>query len=54
MAYENSVNGKSYAAIDVVEKVAEERGFKVSTCHTKSDIADKSLAEKSVIECFHR
>ena len=54
MAYENSVNGKSYAAIDVVEKVAEERGFKVATCHTKSDIADKSLAEKSVIECFQK
>ena len=54
MAYEDSVNGKSYAAIDVVKKVAAERNFEVVSCFTKSDIADNDEAEKSVIECFEK
>ncbi|MGB5617098.1 MAG: ABC transporter substrate binding protein [Desulfobacterales bacterium] len=54
VAYENSVNGKSYAAIDVVKKVAEERKFEVVPCFTKSDISDSELAEKSVIGCFEK
>ena len=54
VAYENSVNGKSYAAIDVVKKVAGERKFEVVPCFTKSDISDTELAEKSVIECFEK
>ena len=54
LAYENSVNGKSYAAIDVVNKVAGERKFEVVPCFTKSDIADTDQAEKSVVECFEK
>ena len=54
VAYENSVNGKSYAAIDVVEKVASERNFDIVPCYTKSDIADTDQAEKSVIGCFQK
>ena len=54
LAYEDSVNGKSYAAIDVVKKVAAERNFEVVSCFTKSDIADTDEAEKSVIECFEK
>ena len=54
VAYENSVNGKSYAAIDVVQKVANERKFKIVPCYTKSDIADTGEAEKSVIGCFEK
>jgi ABC-type uncharacterized transport system substrate-binding protein len=53
VAYENSVNGRSYAAIDQVEKAAKERGFEVVRCFTKSDIADAHQAEDSVIACFN-
>ena len=53
MAYEDSVNGRSYAAIDVVEKVAGERGFDIIRCYTQSDIPDTQLAEESVVKCFH-
>ncbi len=53
VAYEDSVNGRSYAALDVVEKMAADRDFKVVSCYTKSDIADASQAEKSVEKCFH-
>ena len=54
VAYENSVNGKSYAAIDVVQKVANERKFKIVPCFTQSDISDTGEAEQSVIECFEK
>ncbi len=52
IAYENSNVGRTYAAIDTVEKVARERGFEVVRCFTQSDTADRSVASKSVVECF--
>ena len=52
VAYEDSVEGKSYAAIEIIEKVAAERDFKIVKCFTKSDIADTGLAEQSVKDCF--
>jgi len=52
IAFEDSVNGRSYAAIDLVEKVAKERGFEVVRCYTQSDIADKERAGDSVLNCF--
>ena len=52
VAYEDTVYGRSYAAIDLIEKVATERGFEVVKCHTKSDIADSELAGLSVAKCF--
>jgi ABC-type uncharacterized transport system substrate-binding protein len=54
VAYEDSVNGRSYAAIEFVEKVAKDRGFEIVRCNTVSDIADTSVAEKSVVDCFHK
>ncbi len=54
VAFEDSVNGRSYAAIDVVERLSAERGFQVVRCYTKSDIPDISVAEKSVIDCFEQ
>ncbi|OMH32746.1 ABC transporter substrate-binding protein [Motiliproteus sp. MSK22-1] len=52
VAYEDTVVGRSYAAINAVNKVAAESGFKVEHCHTQSDIANQSIADQSVIECF--
>ena len=54
IAFEDSVNGRSYAAIDLVEAVAKERGFEVVHCYTESDIADKERAGRSVLECFRQ
>lgn len=53
VAYEDSVNGRSYAALDKIEKVSRDRGFEVVHCHTKSDISDSRLAEESVMHCFN-
>lgn len=54
VAYENTPDGRNYAAMEMVEKVARERGFEVLKCHTKSDIADRTLAGESVLDCFER
>ncbi|MCP4104279.1 MAG: ABC transporter substrate-binding protein [Desulfobacteraceae bacterium] len=53
MAYENTPEGKVYAAFDKVEKVAKERGFEIVSCYTKGDIPDLKLAEETVKKCFH-
>jgi len=52
VAYENSIAGKSYAAVDAMEKVAAQKGFSIVKCFTKSDIADQEMINKSVIKCF--
>ncbi|MEH6577333.1 MAG: ABC transporter substrate binding protein [Amphritea sp.] len=52
VAYEDSELGRSYAAIEFVEKVSQEKGFEVVRCYTKSDVSDKKIAEGSVIDCF--
>jgi ABC-type uncharacterized transport system substrate-binding protein len=54
MAYENSVYGRSYAVIDIVDKLAKERGFTVLRCFTKSDISDEIEAGDSVKKCFEQ
>ncbi len=52
VAFENSPNGRVYAAIDIIKSLSKEIGFTVIPCYTKSDISDISIAEKSVISCF--
>ena len=52
VTYENTVDGRSYAAIDTVEKVAKERGFEIIRCFAVSDIADVDKKEKEYIDCF--
>lgn len=54
VAYENSSDGRRYAALDTVNRIGRERGFQVVSCFTKSDIADQTAAGESVIECFRR
>jgi len=52
VAYENSVYGRTYAAIDLIEKVASEDDFEIVKCYTESDISDRTQAEESVLNCF--
>lgn len=54
IAFEDSIYGRSYSAIDTVEKVAADIGFEVVKCHTKSDISDTDFASQSVIQCFEQ
>ncbi len=52
IAYEDSAYGRAYASIDLIEKVAKERGFEIVSCYTLSDIADMDAAGGSVVNCF--
>lgn len=54
VAYEDSENGRTYAALDVIERLAQERKFNIVRCHTLSDISDITQAEASVVECFKK
>lgn len=52
VAYENTPNGRVYAAMNNVETVAEENGFEVVSCYTQDEVPDISIAEESVRTCF--
>ena len=54
VAYENTVDGRSYSAIEMVEKVAKERNFEIERCHAVSDIADVDKREKEYNSCFRQ
>jgi ABC-type uncharacterized transport system substrate-binding protein len=54
VAYEDSVSGRSYAAMVMLEELSAERNFRIVPCYTKSDISDTQLAESSVVDCFRR
>ena len=54
VAYEDTVDGRSYSSIETIEKVAADRKFDIVRCYTKSDIADQDLAGQSVIQCFEK
>lgn len=48
---ENTVEGRTYAAIDDVEKVAKELGFNVNTCHAPFSDVPQEVARNSVMKC---
>jgi ABC-type uncharacterized transport system substrate-binding protein len=51
--HENSVNGRSYAGVNLVEKVAKERGFEIIRCYVLDESTDSVQArEESVLKCF--
>ncbi len=52
VAFENTVPGRSIAAIKVIERLAPELGFETVKCFTKDDNVDLVEAEKSVRNCF--
>jgi len=47
----DTVEGRTYAAIDDIEKVAREKGFKVITCNAPFSGVSKEEAQNSVLKC---
>jgi ABC-type uncharacterized transport system substrate-binding protein len=54
MIYENTVIGRSYAAVDNVLNVSKERGFEVVTCYAQADNPDFKLAEQDYFRCLNK
>lgn len=52
VAYENTVAGRSIAAISKIEDVSKEHGFDLVRCYTIDDVPDRKIAEESVRKCF--
>jgi len=51
VAYEDSSEGRTYAAIAGIEKVAKERGFEVVRCFSKNQVPNIETANESVVNC---
>lgn len=54
ITYEDTVRGRSYAALDKIETVAGERNFEIVRCYYPKFVSDVKIAEKSAIECFQK
>ena len=54
VAYEDTEEGRSYAAVEDLERLSNKRGFELVRCYTKSDISDTAEAEASIINCFRQ
>ena len=54
VAFENTVEGRSYAALQTVYEKAKILGFEVVECHTISDTHDQSRADSTVLECIEK
>ena len=52
VAYEDSPDGRIYAAIEDVRKVSKERGFEVIECFTLNTTPDIKKANASVSKCY--
>lgn len=51
VVYENTAEGKTYAAFDDIHKVAKERGFSVVLCDAPISGVDEKASVDSVIQC---
>jgi len=54
LAYENTSEGKSYAALKSVEKIAKERGFEIVSCYIAKESESGTAVEEQVKQCFEK
>jgi len=52
VVYEDSAEGRTFAAVDSVEKVARERGFEVVSCKASFSNVSQQEAEQAVAKCY--
>ena len=52
VAYEDTPDGRIYAAIPAIEKVAVERGFELVTCSLDDSQEDRDAAGRACLECI--
>ncbi len=51
VAYEDTLAGRGYAALDSIEKVAKEKKFKIARCKCKLDIPDVNQRLANIVKC---
>ncbi len=52
LVYENSAEGRTFAAVSDAEHLAEERGFKLKTCFAQNNNVTQEQASSEVLECY--
>jgi ABC-type uncharacterized transport system substrate-binding protein len=52
MVYEDSAEGRTYAAVPAVEQVAQEQGFEVKSCDAPSSNIGIQQAEQNALDCY--
>ncbi|MGD8848023.1 MAG: ABC transporter substrate-binding protein [Desulfobacteraceae bacterium] len=53
VVYENTPEGKTYAAFDDIQSVSRERGFEIITCEVPFSEIDRREATNRLIECHY-
>lgn len=53
LVYEDSAEGRTFAAVDEVEQVARERGFELARCFARAHDVSPDQSTREVIECYH-
>lgn len=54
LVYEDSPEGRSYAAVDAVNQVAKELGFRIRSCDARSNGIPREEATANVLRCYKR
>ncbi|WP_461210169.1 ABC transporter substrate-binding protein [Desulfocurvus sp. DL9XJH121] len=54
LSFENTTEGRSYAAVEDVEEVARERGFRVVPCYSPNDVTDNRIAYDGLARCMDK
>ncbi len=52
LAYEDTADGRTYAAVEDVERVAGERNFQIVRCFAPGDIPDRQEAYRNLLKCY--
>jgi ABC-type uncharacterized transport system substrate-binding protein len=52
LAYEDTTEGRTYAAVEDVERVAKERNFQIVRCYAPGDIPDREEAYRNLQKCY--
>ncbi|MFP4236000.1 MAG: ABC transporter substrate-binding protein [Desulfonatronovibrio sp.] len=53
LVYEDTVEGRTFAAVNEVERVAGERGFELERCFARNSGVTKEQASAEVLECYN-
>jgi ABC-type uncharacterized transport system substrate-binding protein len=54
LVYEDSPEGRTFAAVSAVEQVAREDGFTVKSCHAAFNNVTAAQATRNVLECYRQ
>ena len=54
LVYEDSPEGRTYAAVPAVEQVAKEQGFEVKSCFAVFNNVDAAQAQSNALECYRK